>query len=241
MKRNGLSSIWLTLLLAAYWRFFDTFNTRDAYAFSSAMSYPHVRVSWAQEPTVLADQEAHALSVGWDRFIRAGWDHTEGMEPEILGESNEKAHIAGGWTRVTKTGETLLTNRVCYIASCVEGQWGIQSRFGTDSRDGESDSSRSEQGKALGVIRHFLQNASNDAASVEHVIADEVFVIEAGGIRRVRDGNDFEIPCMASPSLRVIYAGPTSVSVNATEGDEAALIYAVRLDSTWKIRAGSWL
>ena len=227
--------------LDAYWRFFETFNTRDAYAFSSAMSYPHVRVSWAREPVVLADQEAHALSVGWDAFIRSGWDHTVGTDPEVIGSSDIKAHISGGWTRFTASDEPILTNKVCYIATCVEGRWGIQSRFGTDPGSDGGEQVKSESAAALECTKGFLQAADNDVGTIRRYTTDEFFVIDVGAIRRVKRGDDPAVKGMRVPQLRVIQSGPASVTINAVEGDHAALVYTVQHEGEWRAKAGSWL
>lgn len=225
----------------AYWRFFETFNTRDAYAFSSAMSYPHVRVSWAREPIVLADQEAHALSVGWDAFIRSGWDHTVGNEPEVIGRSDSKVHIAGGWTRFTATDEPILANKVCYIATCVEGRWGIQSRFGTDPGNNSRDQTERAQFEAQECATQFLRALDKDMGSISRYTAEEYFVISVGGVRRVKRGDDPAVKGMREPELKVVQSGPSSVTINATENDHEALVYAVCRDDEWEVKAGSWL
>ena len=227
--------------LDAYWRFFETFNTRDAYTFSSAMSYPHVRVSWSREPVVLADQEAHALSVGWDAFIRSGWDHTVGADPELIGSSSSKAHISGGWTRFTASNEPILVNKVCYIATCVEGRWGIQSRFGTDPGNNGHEQPEIGTVSAQARVSDFLQALDNDGGSTWQYTTDEFLVIGVGAVRRVKRGDAPNVKGMRVPELRVIQSGPSSVTVNAVEGNHAALIYAVQHKGDWRIKAGSWL
>lgn len=227
--------------LDAYWRFFETFNTRDAHAFSSAMSYPHVRVSWAREPVVLADQEAHALSVGWDAFIKSGWDHTVGSDPEVIGRSDSKVHIAGGWTRYTASNEPILANKVCYIATCVEGRWGIQSRFGTDPGNDSFEQTDESRVQAQECVRQFLQGLDSNTRAIEKYTSDEFFVIGVGEVRRVKGGGDPPLKGMRVPELRVVQSGHSSITVNAREGNQAALIYAVLHGNNWKIKAGSWL
>lgn len=227
--------------LDSYWRFFETFNTRDAHAFSSAMSYPHVRVSWAREPVVLADQEAHALSVGWDAFIKSGWDHTVGSDPAVIGSSDSKVHIAGGWTRFTATNEPILVNKVCYIATRVEGRWGIQSRFGTDPRNEKDEQTVRAQVHAQECATEFLKAVDNDIGAIGQYTADEYFVIGVGEVRRVKRADDPAIKGMREPELSVVQSGPSSVTMSATENDHATLLYAVRREEHWEIKAGSWL
>ncbi len=227
--------------LDAYWRFFETFNTRDAYTFSTAMSYPHVRVSWARDPVILADHEAHALSVGWDAFIRSGWDHTVGADPDVIGLSDEKAHIAGGWTRFTASDEPILTNKVCYVATYVEGRWGIQSRFGTDPGNEGVELTASESVAVLDRVGGFLRSLANDDGSIDRFTSDEFFVIGIGTVQRIKRGDNLGLRGMHAPKLRVIQSGPSSITVNAVEDGHASLIYVVRQASEWRIKAGSWL
>ena len=227
--------------LEAYWRFFETFNTRDAYAFSSAMSYPHVRVSWARAPVVLADQEAHALSVSWDAFIRSGWNHTVGDDPEVIGSSEDKTHIVGGWTRFTASGEPLLANRVCYIATRIEGRWGIQSRFGTDPGSVGDEQTESELVAAQERASGFLQTLNTGKGCFGQYMSDEFFVIDAGTVRRIKRDSDPTVAGMLKPKVRVIQSGPSSITINAVENNHAALLYAIRRDDKWEMKAGSWL
>lgn len=228
--------------LVAYWRFFELFNTRDAYSFASAMSYPHVRVSWARPAVVLADHEAHALTLSWDAFIKAGWDHTVGSEPELLASSSDKAHIKGGWTRFTEAGEPLLTNEVSYIATLVEDRWGIQSRFGTDSRADRSSDQVVPEAEVFELIERFLTNLVTDRRDLlSATTTDEFFNIGVGAVDRFRYD---EIPIslgMEAPSLRLIQSGAHAMTVNAKAANTEALIYAVESNGKWRVKAGSWL
>ena len=225
----------------AYWRFFETFNTRDAYSFSSAMSYPHVRVSWARKPVVLADAEAHALSVSWDAFIASGWDHTEGHEPTVVGTSATKVHLAGGWTRMTAQGDPILSNRVCYIATAVEGNWGIQCRFGSDPGKQGVEQSTAELAIGNQCVEGFVRAlASGDLDVAGSYMADEFFFIDIGKVTRhdVARG----LPTVdLSASLEVVQSGPSSMTVNAIGKDGMAMFYATRNENQWQMKAGSWL
>ena len=228
--------------LAGYWRFFETFNTRDAYTFSSAMSYPHVRVSWAKYPTVLADMEAHALSVGWDRFIETGWDHTVGKEPKLIGMSESKAHIVGGWTRYTKDEQPILSNLVCYIVTRVNDQWGIQCRFGTDSGGESIDKNSFIGSEVTEITREFIEGSNNRdiTAQWEHT-TDEIFVIGAGKVDRIYRDDDHLFPNLGECEIEAVYLGLECATMKATSDQGEALPYLVKENDLWKVQAGSWL
>lgn len=228
--------------LAAYWRFFELFNTRDAYSFASAMSYPHIRVSWARPPTLLADLEAHALTLSWDAFIQSGWNHTKGSEPELIATTTDKAHIKGGWTRYTEANEPLLSNEVCYIATNIDGHWGIQSRFGTDPGKRTNSNQDVQENDALNQVETFLLGAVNENQSVvSTAMGDECFVIGVGSVERIKRDSVSASFGMATPQLNVIHRGPHSITVLAQDGEREALIYAVLIDGCWLVKAGSWL
>ena len=125
--------------LDSYWNFFTTFNTRNPQTFSSALRYPHVRISPRRTPVVVPTLEAHAQRQTWQPFIDTGWDHTVGMKPIVLHESEDRAHIVGGWTRFTADEKPILTNHVCYIVTNTAEGWGVQSRFGVDGDASEEN------------------------------------------------------------------------------------------------------
>ncbi|MYD42410.1 MAG: hypothetical protein F4W90_00800 [Gammaproteobacteria bacterium] len=229
--------------LAAYWRFFETFNTRDAYAFSSAMNYPQVRVSWARQAVVLADMEAHALSVSWDAFIASGWDHTNGAEPQVVAQSNAIAHINGGWTRVDAQGNAILSNRVCYIATNVDGHWGIQSRFGTDPGQRKALDQQLDREAASNHVSAFLHalDAGNGDAAWSY-LADEFLQIGVGAVVRHKHGDELWLPYAGIEALRIIQSGPSSATFSAALDNRHALFYVtVDSENRFQIKAGSWL
>ncbi len=89
--------------LAAYWRFFESFNTREGDKFADSLHFPHLRVSArGSTPRIVPNPEQHSQGATWERMLASGWDHTVGAEPEVLHLSPDKVHIKGGWTRYTK-------------------------------------------------------------------------------------------------------------------------------------------
>ena len=119
--------------LAVYWRFFEATNSRDSRKVADTLNYPHVRVSARSKPGFAQDAETLAARMSFDPLIATGWDHTVGMPPEVLHVAARKVHIKGGWTRYDGDDSPIMTNMVTYIATLVDGHWGLQSRFGTDT------------------------------------------------------------------------------------------------------------
>ena len=148
--------------LAAYWHFFESFNTRDAETFSAALNYPHVRVSSRATPAIVPTLADHAAQASWERFLATGWDHTNGHEPRLLHATADRAHIVGGWTRVDANGGNVLMNRVTYIVTRTDQGWGIQCRFGIDggsaTDSGETDL---HHARAVALVEDYV-DAYND-------------------------------------------------------------------------------
>ena len=151
---------------AAYWSFFDRFNAKDAEGWAAAMSYPHVRVSASAPPSrggrfdprtasfltpMPSDYASMATDAGWERFEATGWVRTQGLEPRRVHETDDKVHLAGGWTRFRADDSPIISNRVLYVLTRLEQGWGIQARFGLDSFAEGADRSAQEQ-QALAAL-----------------------------------------------------------------------------------------
>ena len=172
--------------LAAYWRFFEAFNSRDAARFSAALHYPHVRVSPKRTPVVVPTAAAHAAQTSWDAVIASGWDHTEGHEPRVLHNTTDRAHIVGGWTRKDAQGGTVGVNRVVYIVTRTETGWGMQSRFATGAGPADRDDGGHEP--AVAVVEEYM-DAYNDRhwARCGNLLVTPHFQVDVGLVREWRD------------------------------------------------------
>ena len=223
----------------AYWNFFRAFNTRDHYEFSAAMQYPHVRMSWRADPVVLADAEAHALSVSWDGFIASGWDHTVGEQPLLIHESPQKCHIRGGWTRFTSENKPILSNKVCYIVTKLNDSWGIQCRFGTDS--GEETKNVSEDSPILKAVRLWIESiTSGDGHQTLSSFYPTSYEIGVGQVAKVTEALQHVDHQLPDPEITPIHAGEHSATVAITSSQENALLYLTDTED-WKIKAISWV
>jgi len=205
--------------LAAYWRFFEAFNSRDSEVFTSSLHFPHLRLSArGPSPRIIEKPEHHTQGQGtsYERILGTGWDHTVGAEPEVLHVSPSKVHIRGGWTRYNSDEEPILTNYVTYIVTLVEKHWRIQCRFGVDpGPDGETPETASA---ALAVLERALGSMdSGDPAGAAELFNYPHFNIDPRDIRSFARAADVA-PSLPSgdvePSnLRALQSGPNSVSM----------------------------
>ena len=226
--------------LDAYWNFFRSFNTRDAYEFSAALHYPHVRFSWRSDPVILADLEAHALRMSWKPFIAMGWDHTNGLEPEVVHESGDKWHIKGGWTRVDKDDNPILSNRVTYIVTRLEGSWGIQCRYGTDPNN-VRPSDDIENQSALDIAREwYVALHAQDEELAKSLCAKAYYEINAGSVAKQSMGTDLELDSLSNMEIKTIQGGSNSATIALNGMASSVLIYLTKTEQ-WTIKAVSWV
>jgi hypothetical protein len=126
--------------LRALDRFIETFNSRDADAWAASLSYPHVRVSpLAGAGASSATAADYAAGVSYEAPDAMGWHHSAWDTKEILAVSSDKIHASAQWCRYDAQGQRILPNNVSYVITLVEGQWGIQARFGVDSPPPDDD------------------------------------------------------------------------------------------------------
>lgn len=230
--------------LAAYWRFFDGFNSRDAATFTDSLNFPHVRLSPWGEPRVLAHRSEHERGVDFARLRESGWVRSVGAEPEVIHQGRDCVHVAGGWTRYDADDEPILSNYVTYVITCVDGHWGMQSRFGVDPGRAALDPTGGEAAREV-ASRWLDALAAGDytqAGSLLHLpqivispgsieVLDEV---DAGGSRAIGQ----------STSLRIVHAGPKAVTLAADGQGEhgqrcGSVLFVAERDGRWGIVARS--
>lgn len=172
-----------------YYEFFRADSAQDAEAWAAVMSYPHTRVSATGVSPYYPTPEDYAARASWTAREATGWVRSVGADPVRIHESADKVHLAGGWTRYNAKDEPILRNRVTYILTRIEGSWGIQARFGTDSfTEGEVlDSSA-----PLGVVAaHFEHWAAGDLGAATQTL---IYPFTNVGVGRVdRYGNAAEV------------------------------------------------
>ena len=197
---------------AAYWAFFSTFNDQDADGWAGVMSYPHLRVSALGRTSLYAKAADYSERASWDRIQASGWVRTQGIDPVRTRASATKVHLSGGWTRYDAEDESILTNRVTYIMTNIEGSWGIQARFGVDSlQDGlEGTSADPSAEAATDLVERYLDGwdarALAECASYVHTPA---FQVDVGIVRELPDATAYEELLAAQPwSISTQREGP---------------------------------
>jgi|TARA_B100000315_G_scaffold232821_1_gene245432 hypothetical protein len=233
--------------LAAYWRFFEFFNTRDSEKFTDALQFPHLRVSArGPAPRIIPKPEDHAEGMNYERILATGWDHTVGAEPEVLHVSADKVHIKGGWTRYNGDDQPILTNFVTYITTRVADRWRIQSRFGVDpGPDGETPATAST---AVAVVEGALNAmASGDQGGAREFFNYPHFNIDPGEVQTFATAAELETNLpqggVEPGEVRALQSGPNSVSVTfdgkLNGRDMHGVLLVTERDGHWGIESRS--
>lgn len=241
-----------TEALAAYWRFFEGGNTADSLLFTETLHFPHVRVSGRGGAHVVPDAETHARNNSFASLFAMGWDHTVGADPEVLHVASDKVHIQGGWTRYTKDDEPIISNSVVYIATLLDGRWGIQARFGIDqSLDGPKTEAGDEALEANATTAQRLVcsalESGGEPPGTEGLFHYPYLAIHPGRIDSIADQSALQQYWQQSKArvteARAIQVGPTGASVSfRTESarERLAGVFLVRLEGDgWGIKSGS--
>lgn len=149
---------------AAYFAFLETFNARDGEGWAGVNSWPHARVSaaardssvhWRPPTRVFSTTEEYLAEPLWADLEATGWAHSESLPPTTVQSSENKAHIAGGWTRYDAAGNAMASNRVVYVMTRTDDGWGMQAQLKTDSFIEGVDFSAQERA-ALGAVESAL-------------------------------------------------------------------------------------
>lgn len=228
----------------AYHQFFRADSAKDAEGWAAVMSYPHVRVS-ARGPGLYFETPAeYAAGASWSAREATGWVRSVGVEPVRVHESADKVHLAGGWTRYNASDEPILRNRVTYILTRIDGSWGIQARFGTDSfREGEAV----DASAPIGIVgEHLARLAAGDFDAAGGSVSHPLVNVGIGQVDRYRNHAEVVEGLAATgrprPVLDVhaVQAGSRGAVVaatwEATDGDRVQAVFLVgRLEGAWRI------
>lgn len=115
--------------VAAVNAYIDAFNQLDIDGMSAAFNFPHVRLAkgrfYTFESAVQFSRQSERLA---ESLAAEGWHHTVVEAAEVIHEGEDKVHVAMTVTRRNAAGETYNRFNTLWIATLVEGHWGIQFR-----------------------------------------------------------------------------------------------------------------
>ena len=247
----------------AYWAFFSTYTAKNSVGRARAMRYPHVRVSARGTAMYRETREAYASGESYEGVMATGWVRSQGIVPTRLHESADKVHLAGGWTRYNAADEPILSNRVTYIITRLDGSWGIQGRFGLDtfslagvnSLGNPGQEGKNAEGSAAAatdvVERHLQALDARDFAGCARLNSYPVTKVGVGEVQQFEDEAALERWLAAMPQrrastrdVRAAQTGTDGVNVAVTTAFESgqaehALFLVGKIEGLWRIVAHS--
>ncbi|KLN54188.1 hypothetical protein [Variovorax paradoxus] len=107
-------------------RFTERFNARDTAGMDGELHFPHVMLSGADRLEWRAPGNHPADFFG--KLEASGWRRTRYQSKEAVLASADKVHFVVTYTREDAAGTVLSTHRNLWIATRVDGRWGISLR-----------------------------------------------------------------------------------------------------------------
>jgi hypothetical protein len=110
-------------------QFIATFNAQDHEGLADTLNYPHVRLALGEFTTIESRADFVARSErGKARLAEEDWHHTTVASMEVIHAGDDKVHLAICNYRCHEDGTTYNTFDTLWIATCLNGHWGIQFR-----------------------------------------------------------------------------------------------------------------
>ena len=172
-------------------KFITTFNSRDVSVWANSLQFPHVRPSPLGPIRAIPDKEAYVEGFSYDPVIASGWDHSEWDYKQFLHKSPNKLHVAGQWSRYDADGNKILSTPITYIVTKLDGNWGIQSRFGSDYA-GDDDTSGFET-RVFRLYETFIAHYNNgNIEACAELLNYPHFRIEPGELNEITEPKQFQ-------------------------------------------------
>lgn len=115
--------------VAAMQGFIDAFNAQNHEALADTLNYPHIRLAngaFTEIPT--RDAFIERSRAGKARLEAEGWARTTVGKVVAVHVGHDKAHLALTNERRHADGTVYKRFDTFWIATCVDGHWGIQFR-----------------------------------------------------------------------------------------------------------------
>ena len=107
-------------------RFTERFNACDTAGMDGALHFPHLMLSGADRLEWQAS--GHHPAGFFEQLMASGWQRTRYQSKEAVLASADKVHFVVSYTREDEAGTVLSTHRNLWIATRVDGRWGISLR-----------------------------------------------------------------------------------------------------------------
>ena len=109
--------------------FIASFNAQDHQRHSRSLNYPHIRLARGVFQHIeSAEDFAEQSRRNAPRLRAEGWHHTNIHSIKVIHATEAKVHLALTMDRCHENGEVYNSFDTFWIATLVDGHWGIQFR-----------------------------------------------------------------------------------------------------------------
>ena len=115
--------------IAAVHTFIETFNAQDHERHAQSLNYPHIRLANGKFTRLESAEEFAEQSRKAEPFLKKeGWHYTVVASLEVLHAGKDKVHLSLRNDRCREDGAVCHSFDTLWIATLVDGHWGIQFR-----------------------------------------------------------------------------------------------------------------
>ncbi len=173
-------------------RFIEAWNSRSPAAFAATLAYSHVRPTADFDGRTFKDAAEYAAGVDFERVLATGWDRTRLDSATVVHAGENRAHVAGRYTRLRADGSAIWSNQITYVVAEAAGSTGILARFAAGFDDLTPAERAANAAAAEKVIHDYL--AAFNARDEEAVTATFHFphaLVGGGGVRVSRTAAEY--------------------------------------------------
>ena len=110
-------------------RFIRTFNAQDHAEHAKSLNYPNIRLANGRFNRIESTEVFEKMSIAGAAYLEAeGWHHTVVTSLKVIHEGEDKVQFAITNDRCHEDGTVYKSFDTFWIATLVDGKWGIQFR-----------------------------------------------------------------------------------------------------------------
>jgi hypothetical protein len=114
---------------AAVEAYIEGFNARDAARMADAFNFPHIRLAKGRFTIIDSrEQFIERQDAVTALLVEEGWDHTVLESIAIVHAGADKVHLGIEYTRRSSDGIAYTRFETLWIATSLDGHWGVQFR-----------------------------------------------------------------------------------------------------------------
>lgn len=108
--------------------FMAALNASDEAGVNRSFNFPHVRFTGGGDVKIFAKPGDYKLAYFRERTEADGWHRSAWDRREVVHAGPNKIHFDTQFSRYRADGSVIASYTSLYVATCLNGKWGIQAR-----------------------------------------------------------------------------------------------------------------